>query len=113
MELRYHEVDRARAIFERYIRCIPEVKAWVRYAKFEMQNGDVARARGVYERAVQELDGEANLVRPPAVSYCVLASAVVLVLCCGAGTGASAVVTEWPVLCRRSSSSNSLSLRRR
>ena len=33
MELRYHEVARARAIYERYIRCLPGVKAYVRYAK--------------------------------------------------------------------------------
>jgi crooked neck len=63
MEMRYSEVDRARAIYERYVRCIPDVKAWVRYAKFEMQVGHVDKARGVYERAVQELDGEPSIVR--------------------------------------------------
>ena len=30
MELRYNEADRARQIFERYVKCIPSVKAWVR-----------------------------------------------------------------------------------
>ena len=64
MEMRYTEATRARDIFERYIRCIPEVKSWVRYAKFEMQSGEVPRARGVYERAVQAMDGEASMVRP-------------------------------------------------
>ena len=40
------------------------VKAWVRYAKFEMQEaGDVAAARSCYERAVDELGEEANNVR--------------------------------------------------
>lgn len=63
MELRYNEVERARGIYERYVRCLPEVKSWVRYAKFEMKSGNVARARTVYERAVQELEGEANMVR--------------------------------------------------
>lgn len=62
MELRYNEVERARGIYERYVRCLPEVKSWVRYAKFEMKSGDVARARTVYERSVQELEGEANMV---------------------------------------------------
>jgi HAT (Half-A-TPR) repeat len=62
MELRYNEVERARGIYERYVRCLPEVKSWVRYAKFEMKSGDVARARAVYERSVQELEGEANMV---------------------------------------------------
>ena len=68
MELRYNEVERARGIYERYIRCLPEVKSWVRYAKFEMKAGDVPRARGVYERAVQELEGEAHMVRGIAAS---------------------------------------------
>lgn len=60
MELRYTEVDRARRIYERYVQCIPTVKAWVRYAKFEMQNGEIGLARKCYERAVEELaeDGE-------------------------------------------------------
>lgn len=39
MELRYNEVQRARDIYERYVKCLPSVKAWVRYAKFEMKNG--------------------------------------------------------------------------
>lgn len=29
-ELRYDEVDRARAVFERYVEILPTVKAWVR-----------------------------------------------------------------------------------
>lgn len=60
MELRYQEVERARSIYERYVQCLPTVKAWVRYAKFEMQNGEIGLARKCYERAVEELgeDGE-------------------------------------------------------
>lgn len=60
MELRYHETERARRIYERYVQCIPTVKAWVRFAKFEMQNGEVSLARKCYEQAVEELgeDGE-------------------------------------------------------
>jgi len=67
MELRYQEVDRARGIYERYVLCIPSVKAWVRYAKFEMQNGEVGLARKCYERAVEELgeDGETVCLPPP------------------------------------------------
>ena len=68
MEMRYNEQERARGIFERYVRCLPEIKSWVRYAKFEMQSGHVARARAVYERAVQELEGEAQMVR--VLSFC-------------------------------------------
>lgn len=29
-EMRYDEVDRARAVFERYVEILPTVKAWVR-----------------------------------------------------------------------------------
>ncbi len=65
MELRYNEVERARTIFERYVRCLPTVKAWVRYAKFEMRNGEVARARGCYEHAVEEMGDDANTARGP------------------------------------------------
>ena len=110
MELRYGEVERARQIYERYVKCLPSgappcparrvpplplpargraacctaaqplththtraspptpppraVKAWVRYAKFEMrEGGDVAAARACYERAVEELGDDANNVR--------------------------------------------------
>ena len=65
MEMRYKEVDRARNIFERYVRCIPTVKSYVRYAKFEMRNGDVLRSRRCYERAVEELGEDAQTVRGP------------------------------------------------
>lgn len=62
MELRYNEAERARGIYERYLRCLPTIKAWVRYAKFEFGAGDPGKARAVYERAVQELDGETGIV---------------------------------------------------
>ena len=65
MEMRYKEVERARNIFERYVRCIPTVKSYVRYAKFEMRNGDVVRSRRCYERAVEELGEDAQTVRVP------------------------------------------------
>lgn len=65
MELRYQEVSRARGIYERYVQVIPTVKAWVRYAKFEMQNGEIGLARGCYERAVEELGEDAETVSCP------------------------------------------------
>ena len=60
MELRYNEVERARNIYERYVQCLPTVKAWVRCAKFEMKHGQVGLGRQCYERAVGELgeDGQ-------------------------------------------------------
>ena len=62
MELRYNEIERARNIYERYVQCIPSVKAWVRYAKFEMKNGQVGLARRCYERAVGEMGEDAQTV---------------------------------------------------
>jgi hypothetical protein len=61
-ELRYNEVDRARAVFERYVEVLPSVKAWVRYAKFELQHNDVARARSCYERAMEALGEDSHTV---------------------------------------------------
>jgi crooked neck len=61
--LRYNEVDRARAVFERYVEVLPSVKAWVRYAKFELQHNDVARARSCYERAMEALWEDSHTVR--------------------------------------------------
>ena len=56
-------MERARAVFERYIEILPSVKAWVRYAKFEMSNGNVALARNCYERAVESLGEDGQTVR--------------------------------------------------
>lgn len=42
--------------------CHPTVKAWIKYAKFEVKNGEVARARKVYERSIEQL-GEDGQVR--------------------------------------------------
>lgn len=40
-----------------------QIKAWVRYAKFEMKHSNVALARGCYERALEALGEDANTVR--------------------------------------------------
>ena len=37
------------------MQCHPKVAAWIRYAKFEKKNGEAARSRNVYERAVEKL----------------------------------------------------------
>jgi len=54
-ELRYGEVERARAIFERFVAEHPRPDTFIRYAKFEMKRGEVERARRVYERAADLL----------------------------------------------------------
>lgn len=49
------------------MRVLPRVRpfgtqAWVRYAKFEMQHGQIGLARQCYERAVEELGEEGQTV---------------------------------------------------
>ncbi|KAI9528346.1 Crooked neck-like protein 1 [Dissostichus eleginoides] len=63
-ELRYKEVDKGRSIYERYILSNglldssalvlvhPEVKNWIKYARFEEKHGYIAHSRKVYERSV-------------------------------------------------------------
>ncbi|KFZ52644.1 Crooked neck-like 1, partial [Antrostomus carolinensis] len=53
-ELRYKEVDRAR-FFNIILLVIvhPDVKNWIKYARFEEKHGYFAHARKVYERAVE------------------------------------------------------------
>ena len=77
MELRYNEIDRARNIYERYVQCIPSVKAWVRYAKFEMKNGQVGLARKCYEQAVGEMGEDAQTVSLTSVTCWNLASGLI------------------------------------
>ncbi|KAM1364434.1 hypothetical protein ACFX2F_043006 [Malus domestica] len=48
-------IESARHIYERMVQLHPEEAGnWIRYAHFEMKNGDVARARNVFERAVKK-----------------------------------------------------------
>lgn len=41
MELRYKEVDRARAIYEAFVMCHPNIKNWIRFARFEENHGNI------------------------------------------------------------------------
>ena len=38
-ECRYKEIDRARAIFKKFVTCYPMPKNWIKWSKFEEQNG--------------------------------------------------------------------------
>jgi crooked neck len=40
--------------------CHNEVKTYLKFAKFEVKMGEVNRARVLFERAMKELDDEAN-----------------------------------------------------
>ena len=52
-ELRYKELDRARAIYERFVHVHPEAKNWIKYARFEENHGYILSSRRIYERAIQ------------------------------------------------------------
>jgi crooked neck len=69
-ELRYKEIDRARHIYERFVMIHPEVKHWIKYARysasyklyefnqpcllrFEEQHAFINSSRNVYQRAVE------------------------------------------------------------
>ena len=52
-EMRYKEIDRAREIFERFVICHPEIKNWVKFARFEQRHGFINSARAIYERAIE------------------------------------------------------------
>ncbi len=49
-------------MFDKYVEILPSVRSWVRFAKFELRSGDVARSRQTYERALQDLGEEAQSV---------------------------------------------------
>ncbi|CAI9096662.1 OLC1v1032860C1 [Oldenlandia corymbosa var. corymbosa] len=56
-ELRHHQVDRARLIFQRFVECCHPhnaLVAWFNFAKFEMKHGNFARVRTCFEKAVEQ-----------------------------------------------------------
>lgn len=56
LELRANEIDRARALYERYVACFPSERAYIKFAKWEeRQQHQLALARRIYERALDEL----------------------------------------------------------
>ncbi|RLN54707.1 hypothetical protein BBJ29_008128 [Phytophthora kernoviae] len=56
LEMRAKDIPRARALYERYVLCHPGEKAYMKYAKWEERTQkQLALARRVYERALEEL----------------------------------------------------------
>lgn len=56
LELRANEMERARALYERYVACHPAERSYLKYAKWEeRQQHQLALARRIYERALEEL----------------------------------------------------------
>ncbi|CAM6089450.1 unnamed protein product [Calypogeia fissa] len=48
-------IETVREIYEKYVKRHREVKAWVKYAQFEVENGERRKAWSCYKRAVQQL----------------------------------------------------------
>jgi crooked neck len=53
MEERYGELDRASAIYERWIAVRPEPRGWVKWGKFEEERGKVDKSREVFQTALE------------------------------------------------------------
>uniref|UniRef100_A0A671LIT1 Crooked neck-like protein 1 n=1 Tax=Sinocyclocheilus anshuiensis TaxID=1608454 RepID=A0A671LIT1_9TELE len=69
-ELRYKEVDKSRIILngKALVMVHPEVKNWIKYAHFEEKHGYIARARKVFERAI-EFFGEEHISESLSVAF--------------------------------------------
>lgn len=55
MECRYREFDRARGILERFTVVHPEPKNWIKWARFEEENGTSDLVRDVFGSAIEAL----------------------------------------------------------
>jgi len=54
-ELAMGEVDRCRAVYGRYLECLPHsCRAWMRYADLERSVGEIERCRALHELAVSQ-----------------------------------------------------------
>lgn len=64
LEMRAKDISRARALYERYIVCHPREQAYLKYAKWEEKvQRQLALARQVYERALEELQHDEKTER--------------------------------------------------
>lgn len=53
LEMRYRELDRASAIWERAVTCHPEPRQWIKWAKFEEDRSAYDQARRVFTMALE------------------------------------------------------------
>lgn len=51
--MRYKEIERAREIYARFVSVHPEVKNWLKFARFEEKNNFIENAREVFEKAIE------------------------------------------------------------
>jgi tetratricopeptide (TPR) repeat protein len=62
LEERYNELDRASAIYERWIAVRPEPRVWVKWAKFEEERSKLDKAREVFQTALEFFGDEEEQV---------------------------------------------------
>ncbi len=62
LEERYNELDRASAVYERWIGCRPIPKNWVTWAKFEEERAKADKAREVFQTALEFFGDEEEQV---------------------------------------------------
>lgn len=68
LEERYHELERASAIYERWIGVRPTPKNWVLWARFEEERGRTDKAREVFQTALEFFgDAEEEVERAQSV----------------------------------------------
>jgi crooked neck len=53
MEVRYGELDRASAVYERLVACHPEPKLFTKWSKFEEDRGRIDRAREIFQMGLE------------------------------------------------------------
>ena len=68
LEERYNELERASAIYERWIGCRPIPKNWVTWAKFEEERAKADKAREVFQTALEFFGDEEEQVEKAQVS---------------------------------------------
>lgn len=68
LEERYNELDRASAIYERWVGIRPEPRVWVKWGKFEEERGKLDKARVVFQTALEFFgDGAEEVAQAQAV----------------------------------------------
>ena len=67
-ELRWGEIENARAIFDQFVSIHPEPRHWLKYAKWVESNGDVEETREIFGTAIETL-GDAFIDEKLFIAY--------------------------------------------
>eukprot|EP00953_Heterococcus_sp_UTEX-ZZ885_P016072 9059-Heterococcus_DN1.PRE.2 len=58
--MRKKDTARARELYKRYVACHPHTRAFLKWARWEEKQGQLALSRGAFERALSELDEDSR-----------------------------------------------------